>query len=120
MSHANLRGLVAIVVVAVVVLIAGGGAPASASVEAGSHPHLPALDADTAGVVAQATPGAGDILPGSPVMVIENAGQWPEAARFQVWGGPAGAMWLAEDAIWITVTGRGGGVRTHPSPHGAP
>ena len=116
MSHANLRGLVAIVVVAVVVLIAGGGAPASASVEAGSHPHLPALDADTAGVVAQATPGAGDILPGSPVMVIENAGQWPEAARFQVWGGPAGAMWLAEDAIWITVTGRGEAFRTDASP----
>jgi hypothetical protein len=39
----------------------------------------------------------------SPVMFIENAGQWDDGARFQVWGGPAGTMWLAEDAIWITV-----------------
>ena len=39
----------------------------------------------------------------SPVMIVENAGQWDAGARFQVWGGPAGTMWLAEDAIWITV-----------------
>lgn len=39
----------------------------------------------------------------SPVMFIENTGQWDDAARFQVWGGTAGTMWLAEDAIWITV-----------------
>ena len=36
-------------------------------------------------------------------MFIENVGQWDGGARFQVWGGPAGTMWLAEDAIWITV-----------------
>jgi hypothetical protein len=36
-------------------------------------------------------------------MFIENAGQWDAGARFQVWGGPAGSMWLAEDAIWLTV-----------------
>lgn len=39
----------------------------------------------------------------SPVMFIENVGQWDDGARFQVWGGPAGTMWLAEDATWITV-----------------
>lgn len=32
-----------------------------------------------------------------PVMFIENAGQWPGPARFQVWGAPANALWLAED-----------------------
>ena len=37
----------------------------------------------------------------SPIMFIENVGQWDEHAKFQVWGGSA--MWLAEDAIWITV-----------------
>ena len=42
----------------------------------------------------------------SPVMFIENAGQWDERARFQVWGGPTKTMWLAEDAIWITVVER--------------
>ena len=36
------------------------------------------------------------------MLFVENAGQWPDAARFQVWGGP-GTMWLAEDAIWITL-----------------
>ena len=44
----------------------------------------------------------------SPVMFIENVGQWPEGARFQVWGGPAGTMWLAEDAIWLTASGTDG------------
>jgi hypothetical protein len=39
------------------------------------------------------------------VLIVENAGQWPAAARFQVWGSPAGVgtTWLAEDAIWIVV-----------------
>ncbi len=39
----------------------------------------------------------------SPVMFIENAGQWPEGALFQVWGGLTETVWLAEDAIWVTV-----------------
>ena len=40
--------------------------------------------------------------PGSMLMV-ENAGQWPAAARFQVWNSPlgAGTTWLTEDAIWM-------------------
>ena len=38
-------------------------------------------------------------------MFIENVGQWDDGARFQVRGG-RGTMWLAEDAIWITVDGR--------------
>ena len=56
----------------------------------------------------------------NPVMFIENMGQWSastgselalsatkgQAPRFQVWGGPAGAMWLAEDAMWITIVER--------------
>ena len=51
----------------------------------------------------QALPGYKDNTPNnSPVMFIENAGQWDEGARFQVWGGP-GTMWLAEDAIWFTL-----------------
>jgi len=41
--------------------------------------------------------------PSSSVMFIENVGQFADGARFQVWGGPAGTMWLAEDAIWLTV-----------------
>lgn len=39
----------------------------------------------------------------SSLMIVENAGQWDDGARFQVWGGPAGTMWLAEDGIWLTV-----------------
>ena len=38
----------------------------------------------------------------SPVMLIENVGQFAEGARFQVWGGQR-TIWLAEDGIWITV-----------------
>jgi uncharacterized repeat protein (TIGR01451 family) len=38
----------------------------------------------------------------SPVMFIENVGQFAEGARFQV-RGSNGTMWLAEDAVWLTV-----------------
>ena len=37
------------------------------------------------------------------MLFVENAGQWPAAARFQVWGAGPGTTWLAEDAIWITM-----------------
>jgi hypothetical protein len=41
------------------------------------------------------------------VLFVENVGQFAEGARFQVWGGEY-TMWLAEDAIWITVLERPG------------
>ncbi len=49
-----------------------------------------------------ATPSISD----GSMLVVENAGQWPAAARFQVWNSPmgAGTTWLAEDAIWLVVT----------------
>lgn len=37
----------------------------------------------------------------SPVMFIENVGQYADGARFQVRGAQR-AMWLADNAIWIT------------------
>lgn len=40
--------------------------------------------------------------PATRLLFVANAGQWPTAARFQAWGGPR-TVWLAEDAIWITV-----------------
>ncbi|HEY52038.1 MAG TPA: DNRLRE domain-containing protein, partial [Caldilineae bacterium] len=46
---------------------------------------------------------AEDDFRSTPVMFIENVGQWDEIAKFQVWGGTDNAVWLAEDAIWITV-----------------
>ena len=49
------------------------------------------------------TPTPDEALASSPVMFVENAGQWNDNARFQVWGGPAATIWLAEDAIWLTV-----------------
>jgi hypothetical protein len=49
------------------------------------------------------TTRVGVALRSSPLMFIENAGQFDEGARFQVWGGP-GTMWLAEDTIWITLS----------------
>ena len=41
----------------------------------------------------------------SPVMFIENVGQFAEGAHFQVLGGD-NTMWLAEDALWLTVVER--------------
>jgi hypothetical protein len=42
--------------------------------------------------------------PAGPALAlfIENVGQFNEQARFQVWGGGA-TLWLAEDAIWLTL-----------------
>lgn len=40
---------------------------------------------------------------GSHVMFIENIGQWDTSARFQVWAGTVGTLWLAQDAIWATI-----------------
>jgi len=41
-------------------------------------------------------------LRSAPVIFIENVGQFPDGAHFQVRGG-SGTIWLAEDAIWITL-----------------
>lgn len=41
----------------------------------------------------------------SPLMFIENVGQWDAGARFQVRGGNS-TIWLAEDALWLTVVER--------------
>ena len=38
-----------------------------------------------------------------PVAFVQNVGQWPATARFQAWGGTHGALWLANDALWITM-----------------
>jgi hypothetical protein len=38
----------------------------------------------------------------APAMFIENVGQFDERARFQVHGGDR-TIWLAEDAIWVTI-----------------
>ncbi len=41
----------------------------------------------------------------SPIFFIENTGQFADGVRFQAWAGPG--LWLADDALWITVAGRG-------------
>jgi hypothetical protein len=43
-----------------------------------------------------------DTLHSASLMFIENVGQFDEGARFQVRGGDS-TIWLAEDAIWVTV-----------------
>ncbi|NLE76067.1 MAG: hypothetical protein GX605_04865, partial [Chloroflexi bacterium] len=48
-----------------------------------------------------APPAAPGATPGSPLF-IENVGQFAPGARFQMWGGP-GTVWLAEDALWVSV-----------------
>ena len=70
--------------------------------------------AQPAGPQAAAVPSA---TTGS-TLFIENAGQWPDAARFQVWGSPAGVgtTWLADDAIWITIIDEPLPSPLHPSP----
>ena len=70
--------------------------------------------AQPAGPQAAAVPSA----PTGSTLFIENAGQWPDAARFQVWGSPAGVgtTWLADDSIWITIIDAPLPSPLHPSP----
>ncbi len=65
---------------------------------------LLALLAPAAAITAQGSPARPDTPAAEPggLLFIENAGQFDPAARFQVWGG-TGTVWLAEDAIWLTV-----------------
>jgi hypothetical protein len=73
-----------------------------------------ALTTGSAPIAAQRAPtgdqpsavASGGAFRSSPVMFIENTGQWDDRARFQAWGRTAGTMWLAENAIWITVVER--------------
>jgi len=74
------------VLLALVLLVTLTGMTIAAPPRAGNSP------ASTAGVAS----------PGSPLMFIENVGQFDAGARFQVWGGGS-AAWLAEDSIWLTI-----------------
>jgi hypothetical protein len=67
---------------------------------------VPGFSASLAQPVAAQPAPAASAAPGS-MLIVENAGQWPEAARFQVWNSPlgAGTTWLAQDAIWLVVAG---------------
>ena len=69
------------------------------------HPTAVALSEDIPATLQVAAPvavNASEILRNSSVMFIENVGQFAEDARFQVRGGK-GTLWLADDALWITI-----------------
>jgi len=76
--------------------------PATASVGAGQMPVEPAAP------LARSA-GEGPGVRASPVMFIQNVGQFADGARFQVRGGDR-TIWLAEDGVWVTV------VETPPQP----
>ncbi len=50
-------------------------------------------------------PPVGDRLPDSTLLFVENVGQFPESVRFLVYGLQQGRLWLADDALWLTVDG---------------
>jgi hypothetical protein len=93
----------AISIIAVLALTLSGPVTASVGATAGVAPQ----PAETDSLQAKVT----EALRSSPVMFIENVGQFADGARFQVWGGDK-TIWLAEDAIWVTV------VETSPQPPG--
>ncbi len=96
MSRIRCRALVTAVVMAVVVMAAGGGAHEVARAQGEPPAPLPA-DAvhDAAPAAFVADPASAGAVTDTRVMAIENAGQWSEAVRFQVWGGPAGTRKVA-------------------------
>jgi hypothetical protein len=50
----------------------------------------------------------GQTLASAPLMFIENVGQFADGARFLVHGGDR-TVWLAQDALWVTVLEPGDG-----------
>jgi cell division septation protein DedD len=61
-----------------------------------------------ASLAAAGAPRAGDAQSSADseaggAVFVENAGQWPEAARFLGWSDGPGALWLADDGLWITL-----------------
>ena len=58
-------------------------------------------------------------LRSSPMMFIENVGQFPDAVRFQVRGG-RNIVWLSEDAVWLTVLGPPGDEPEQQGPPSTP
>ncbi len=66
--------------------------PSAVSLEAsGEGDEVLSLEGQAMGALASSSP-----------LFIENVGQFAPGARFQMRGGP-GTVWLAEDAIWITL-----------------
>jgi len=62
---------------------------------------------------------AREALQSAPLMFIENVGQFDEGARFQVRGGD-GVLWLAENALWITLVEPGSEVAEEGGPERQP
>ena len=92
------------VLVAAVLLLPGGALSSGAANAAlTAQPRQPSANDQPAAAPSQDPASA---AAAGRLMFIENAGQWPEAARFQVWGGGQ-TLWLGEDAIWITMIGTG-------------
>jgi hypothetical protein len=81
----------------IVVLILTLSRPATPPVQAGQPP----LDR-SASRLSSEEPDEAATSPSGGVMFIENVGQFGDGARFQVRGG-SGTIWLAEDAVWLTV-----------------
>ena len=65
-------------------------------------PSVPPAASAEGSPAADAQAQAAAALQGGSVMLIENVGQFADGARFQVRGGDH-TLWLAEDALWVTV-----------------
>lgn len=89
-AYLTKSGLI-ITLVIINLLVAARFAAIKAYLENQSQPGLPPAPGQTTVAVGQA-----------PMTFIENAGQFAEGVHFQVRGGNH-TLWLAEDAIWITV-----------------
>jgi hypothetical protein len=94
-------------------LVPGGAGPVAATQSQLTSPITPTLPvgvsvpspSDTQAdddVSARDQAHVADVLHSAPLMFVENVGQFDEGARFQVRGGNA-TIYLADDAVWITV-----------------
>lgn len=97
---------------AILALLSTGGQSGVSSVVVASNTMAASSSLDEAAL--------SEAFSSSPLIFIENVGQLDDGARFQV-RGAAGTMWLASDALWLTVLEAGDGLNEHqghaqPSP----
>jgi hypothetical protein len=92
----SMVALIGVLVAAQALLLLGGAS--------GAEGHAPvSLRPDSSRVQMSGALSGGRSLVGQSAAFLENIGQWPAGARFQMWSGTPGAVWLADNAIWITL-----------------
>jgi hypothetical protein len=75
----------------------------------GVRAQIPSIsDEEKAPTITSNDPNVEKISHNTPIMFVENVGQFAKDARFKVQGGNS-TLWLTDNALWITLFEQGNG-----------